>query len=204
MRRRMMMAGGGAPPVPGIGWDAARKDSDITLSGTDSTIATSNATTGWGSVFATLGRSTGKHYFEILCNDVKTTWLFGGIGNGSAGTGTYLGDSAGAGNHGGLWCNQGGGDIAAWYDKLTDTPTNGNPSPNTKVTNGQTIGIAVDMDALQVSWYVQNVHRVTRTLKAGQTWYPALSLKASAFATGRFKSADFAYSPPAGFSPWQT
>ena len=77
-------------------------------------------------------------------------------------------------------------------------------------TGPHTIGAAVDFDALKLWFARDGVWQASGNPAAGTspafsiaagTYFPAVSIYESGLAiTGRFKSSDFVYSPPAGFS----
>ena len=82
---------------------------------------------------------------------------------------------------------------------------------------GNVIGVAVDIDSGKVWFSKDNTWQASgdpaagtnpaATLSGGLTLLPALSLYTTTtqpVLTARFKSSDLSYSPPSGFSPWET
>lgn len=66
MLRRMIMAGGGSPPAYTYAtWNPSDKAADITLTGSNLTMYNGSASEGHDLVRATIGKSSGKWYFEV-------------------------------------------------------------------------------------------------------------------------------------------
>lgn len=184
----------GTPPADVI-WNSGDKAANITLSGSD-LIATRS---GGGSYEAVRSNkplpSTGKHYFEIYANSVVTGMMVG-IGTASEIL-TYPGDTA----EGYGWNSNGD-----FY--------NGGSKAATAFQTGDVIGIAVDMDAGKI-WFAQdNVWESGGDPGAGTgEIYSGLSgIFYAMFAgygsgcqgTGRFVEGDYTYSPPSGFSAYES
>jgi hypothetical protein len=84
-------------------WDSANKDASVTLSN-GSLTATGTVSSGWKSVRATIGHSTGKWYFEVTPDIVSggNGWMLG-IENASGTLSSYLGSTA---NGAGFQCTR--------------------------------------------------------------------------------------------------
>jgi hypothetical protein len=179
-----------------VTWNPADKSSDITLSGSD-LIATMTGTNVHRLVRATHGRSTGKYYFEILSGSGVDS--SGGVADSGASLSAYCGSNA----------------TSYGYAKVNGNKYNNSTgsSYGASYTSGDVVGIAVDLDAGKIWFAKNNTWQASGDPAAGTnaaytglsgTKYPALSVyNNAATATGRFKSADFSYSPPSGFSAWE-
>jgi len=187
--------------VPGstgpVTWNPADKHADITLSG-GNLIATQAATNAWRSARATAGKSGGKWYWEVVPTSFLDNLFAGGISTTSFSVEIT---------------NFVGGDANSWsYYFDGNKYTSGSP-----VAYGSTyglndvIGVALNMDNGKVWFAKNNVWQASGDPAADTnpaftglsgTIYPTISLYRNANAhTGRFKTADFSYSPPSGFSP---
>ena len=141
---------------------------------------------------ATVGKSSGKWYFEILVNG----YLHIGLASLNAPTNNYFA------SHAEGW-GYSSGDGKKWND---NTPVVFGDSYGTN----DVIGIAFDMDAGRMWWALNGVWQAggdpatnldpAYTNLSG-TLYPAAALFFTAtFATIRFNPISFSYSAPSGFS----
>lgn len=179
-------------------WNPLDKSANITLSNSDMTATASN--TAWKSVRATLGKSTGKWYFEVRIDVAAANYNIIGVGQLGASTATYC-----------------GGNTVSWgYNGY-----NGNKFYNTAstaygntFTAGDIVGVAVDISAGKIWWAKNNSWQASGDPAAGTgeaysglsgTLYPMFSPYTNTNAgTARFVTGDMSYSPPSGFTAWQT
>lgn len=179
----------------GSTWNPSDKAATIVLSNSNMTAVVS-ANPSSESVRGTVGKSSGKSYFELYANSItKNEYL--GIANSSYPIGGYyLGQ-----------------DANGWGCTASGTKVNNSTFASTGVTfaSGDVIGIALDMGAGKVWWSKNNVWfsgdpaTGTSPLFTGLsgTIFPAVSEYAStAEITLRTTAAQQTYMPPSGFTAW--
>lgn len=178
-------------PVDAVTWDPLNKASNIVLS--NGNLLASPDPAGYGGVFATLGRSSGKYYFEVA---VAVTMTYGTVGV-QDGTESLTG-KVGATLNG--WGYQGQGfyqhNGQTWFGEY----------------NACVIQVAVDLDTHEIWWGVDDVWDGDPAAGTGArysdlagTIYPASSMYyATEQLTARFKLIDFDYTPPSAFSAWES
>jgi hypothetical protein len=197
------IAGGGAS-VPTVTLDSANKHADLTLSGGDLTVTKSAAGSAHRMVRGTLGKFSGKWYFEVRVNtDTPGSRLyFVGLSDVDDPLTNHVGQSALSvgiyGNAGEVYRSAGSAGSFGSY------------------TVGDVIGVAYCADSGKV-WFAKNntwlnsgdpandKARMLADNKAG--WRPAISIyegSSGVSLTARFKTSDFSYTPPTGFSAWGT
>lgn len=175
-------------------WNPSDKDSTATLSNGNLTLTT--ATNGKGTTRATIGKSSGKWYWEIAFSSGGST-AFTGIANSSASLIIILGGDANGwsyfGNNGQKYTNNSG---AAYGDTFTT----------------QVIGIALDMDNGKVWFSKSGIWQNSGDPAAGTnaaftglsgTIYPAASDGTDgggSVSTVNFGATSLTYSPPSGFN----
>ena len=167
-------------------WNPADKGSFVTLSGGNLTATMAN--TGRSIVRSTLGKSSGKWYWEVKKTDASTS-LNVGIATSTAGLNTFLGADAQA------WGYEGLSGANAIYNNGSAALT-----AATYVQN-DVIGIALDMNANTCAFYKNNVLQNTASIAAG-TWFAAVG---DGNANGEVGVANFGasaltFSPPSGFN----
>jgi hypothetical protein len=189
-----------------VTWNPSDKSARVTLSGANLIARkTSGTTSTWDMARATLGRSSGKHYFEIRC--VRTSGadsnIIVGIANSSAALDTAAGFPGGNTNGYGIYVLNGN----KYY--------NATPTAYSSAWDADTvIGVAVDFTGGKVWMANENTWGGGGDPAAGTgeafsgisgTFFPAASmLNVNVYeCTGRFSAASFTYSPPSGFSAWQ-
>ena len=165
--------------------NAVDKNSQIALANgnLDYTNSSSNANTQARATIAY--SSTGKWYFESTRG--------GGGSSFAAGIGTST-TSLGTQNAGIIMYNQNG---QIYVDGVL------NSTPGTTFASGDTMGVAVDMDAAKVYWYkngvVINASGLSFTV-GSSTWMPMIGCYTNGdTGTLNFGQRPFAYTPPAGF-----
>lgn len=177
-----------------VTWNPSDKDADITLANGNRDATSSGA----GSVRATLGRSSGKYYFEILLQtDVGNTYY--GIANSSFSLATYPGNGASSAGVASV-----GNSVNGWTQAQAGTFT---------TAAGDVMGFAVDLTGGKCWVAKNNVWLLSGNPASDSTpWvtgisgtvYPCLGWVASYASGGRIctKTTELAYSPPSGFSVW--
>lgn len=165
-------------------WNPSDKNAAITLSG-GNLVATTPATT-VSQVRATLGKSSGKWYWEVTGMDSGGS-LFG-IATSAASLSNWT-----------------GGQSTSWGYYYTGSVYNGGSiiaGPFGTLVSTDVMGFALDMSANTLAFYKNNVLQYTATIAAG-TWYPALGQSGGAGSTAftaNFGASALTYSPPAGFN----
>ena len=179
-----------APVIAATTWDASGKSATTTLSA-DLLTATVPANK---YARATVGKSTGKWYWEVIPNGdagAATNGMIAGIMKSPA-YDSYVGASTdGVGpmswvSGNGYLCKNGctGGAAYTWAN----------------FNNGNVLGFALDADAQTLKFYVGNTLRQTIAIPAG-TWYPAVGGQYAGSYMGKFSASSFSYTPPAGYAP---
>jgi len=152
----------------------------------------------WHSARAYLQRSSGKLYFEFLIITANSNYFLLGIGSQHANLNSHTGSDIYSygyqGNTGEKFHNAGQTAYGSAY------------------TQGDIIGVAVDLDAGKIWWSKNNVWQATGdpengTNPAYTNLYGYYFPMASCYTTGNKarifgRSEDLTYSPPNGFSPW--
>ena len=173
-------------------WNSGDKDADITLSGGDLTATQSNASIGL--VRSTFSNNSGRYYFEITYGDTATQLL--GICTSGHSVDKRPGLDTGAGNEG-VGYQDGNGNLSVDGSTGAYGPT---------FTNGDVIGIALDLDSTnRAIWFSKNGDWTTTfgatiaeieafdTTNAGATWTATRTLfAANGFsATGSDSTVNF-------------
>jgi hypothetical protein len=175
------MGGVGIPKVYTT-WDPANKDAGITLSG--SNLIATNATNDQD-VRSTIGKSSGKWYWELTFS--ATVGVLEGVVNASASMSATL---SGAN---------------AW---VYNSP-NGHSFNNSVYAAygaaygaGDTIGLALDMDAGTLTAYKNNASQGTMSTGLTGTMYAAHGLASASIlsVTANFGASAFTYTPPGGYN----
>ena len=186
----------GIPPVDAVTWDSENIGSNLLLSNNDLTVEHSSALTNYEQVFATEGKSSGKYYFEVLVDDNSGGNNSVGVQNGSESLEVYLGDTA-----------------DGWGYMSTNRYYNSSSfSGLGYYVTGDVIQVAVDLDNGKIWWGLNNSWEGAPSTgtdacysNLSGTIYPAVSLRHTVSElTGRFKAADLDYTPPSGFSAWES
>jgi hypothetical protein len=159
----------------------------ITLSNSNLT-ATGSIASNWASVRDVLGRSTGKWYWEIHC-DNSGSGISLGIGTSAASmtSGNYCGYDA----YGWGW-NSTDGYLYHGAAQIAFLGT---------WTTGDVIGIALDCDGSTIYFYKNNIQLGSATSLPVTTYYPMASFYSTTdLITARFNANTQSYSAPAGFN----
>jgi SH3-like domain-containing protein len=173
--------GTGAPSYPTL--SPTDKSGTITLSNGNLTMATDGSD--WGAVRSTLGKSSGKWYWEVTVitagspkigilksTDVVTTYI------GSSATGYAIDDVGQKWNNG----------SSASYASSVSAP-------------GTVIGIALDMDVGTISYYINGVSQGVAFSGISGLYYPAISGGfANSNFTVNFGASSFSHTAPDGYN----
>jgi hypothetical protein len=175
------------PPDIDFVWNSADKHADVTLSDADLTCTASAV---FRMVRGTMGKSSGKWYFEVTMTTVAT-WSTVGIAKSSVSLAGYVGmdtDAYGIGpDH--------------TYD------VSGSASHAETISAGEVAGVAIDFDAGKIWFSSQNVFVGSGNPAAGTnprytglsgTYYPACAPGLQTLTI----NTTLVYTPPSGFSPW--
>lgn len=167
-------------------WNPADFNAGYTLS-VGNLVATHTAATALIAGRSTIGKSSGKWYWEY-----KQTVLFNasgtqGIGNSTMSLNSYVGSDANGwgynGSAGGKWTNA----VETAYGAT--------------FAQGDVIGIALDMDAGTVTFYKNNVSQGQAFSGLSGTIYAALCLNTQNDAvTANFGATALTYTPPTGYN----
>lgn len=162
-------------------WSPSDKGASITLSGGNLT-ATQTATNSL--VRATLGKSTGKWYWEVTLNTAANEI---GIANASASLTQYCGQNTNSWGYysadGRIYTNNAGG------------------AANAISTTGDVIGCALDMDAGTFTIYRNGAVQANGVSGLTGTIYPAWGNVSADSCTANFGATPFKYTVPAGYNP---
>ena len=172
------------PPAPQfelVTWSPTDKEASVTLSDDRLTAFVPVAT--W--IRATMGKSTGKWYWEIVPTGAQTN-----IGAGVATDAPIpnLADTRQAYSvwGSGYYCNYGCNGSYEWA----------------KFKSGDVLGFAVDATKHTLQFYVNGVYRQTVTIPTGVI-YPAAGGYSNGSYLGKFKAANWSYAAPTGYAALQ-
>ena len=146
----------------------------------------STSTSGWHTTRHTVGMSSGKWYWEVLCtSDTSGNGLMVGILDPAGSLASYVGSTSGGYSH---------SQDAKKYNNGS------NSSYGTSFTDGDLISVAFDADAGTLVFYKNGVSQGTAfsSIPAG-TYLPATSLGNTMSATINHGARPFAYTPPTGY-----
>lgn len=181
-------------------WNSADKSTAIDLTNGDLT-ATQN-TTSWHAVRGTVGKSTGKWYWEITVNDVT--------GNQTNGILLSTNSVDPAGNFSSVTV-----DTVYTYDEHGEKSNGGgnNPAFGSAYVATDVIGVAVDYDANKIWFAVNNTWQASGDPAGGTneayavgagTFMPFFGADASGAAVTANFSSTPTYTPPSGFSTFDS
>lgn len=201
MLRMVLMAGQSGSVLPAVTWNPSDKSSRVTLS-SGNLLATANSDAVYGSVRATLAKTFGKHYFEVLVEEASVSnFVMIGVATAAQLLDSYVGNG-----------------VYGWaYYQETGVKTHNaaNEAFGAPYTSGDVIGVHLDMDAGS-AWFSKNgavQGGGNPVLGTGPAFtglsgavFPAISLYRSSSPAhsvrGRFRMTDFGYAPAAGYAAW--
>jgi hypothetical protein len=144
-------------------------------------------------VFGTTGVSSGKYYWELTM-DTSVTYLTVGIGSASLSNNVYIYNQSPA--------------VSYYAFDGTKFVNGTNTAYGATFTTGDVIGIALDADNDQITFYKNNTSQGTITgLTSGVTWMPVISTGSTTYTESciaNFGQRPFAYTPPTGYKKLNT
>lgn len=169
--------------------DPAYIGTGLTLSNGNLTV-THTGTIDWRSVRSTIGKSSGKWYWEVTIGTTGANYIMLGDGMGFSTANYHTISTTGQGYYGldgTKWYNNSGAAFGATY------------------TAGDVIGIALDATsgALEgsIECFKNNVSQGTIDYLGSGPYYAALSLyNQNDYVTANFGASAFTYSPPSGYN----
>ena len=181
LRRVVMMMAKVASGVTYATWDPANKSANVTLTGSN-LVAT---TTARGSVKATLGKSSGKWYWEFVCSGASFGNALPGVANASELVSDYPGFSSNS--------------VAYFNDgrKFTNSVLG---TYGDSYLAGDNIGVALDATAGTVTFYKNGVSQGAISGLTGTIYPMAGGASSAIIVTANFGATAFAYTPPAGYN----
>lgn len=181
---------GGVAPYHGTIWNIADSSGCHTVGGDGRVAVSTNG--GWASMRATTSRSSGKLYFEARVDFQTTHSPMLGVGTSSATLINYVGADA---NGWGLTTS------GLLYTNATNTAS------VSSYAAGDIMGVAVDFTAStgSIQFYKNNATNGSFTgLTLGTVFPMAATAQQGARMTLRTKAFQCSYSPPTGFSYWDS
>lgn len=178
----LVSLGGSTPSTTYATWDPAFKGAGMTLSGGNLIASNSSSAI----VRSTIGKSTGKWYWEITVGSGQA--MLGVCNSSEISSSSYVGNSA---NAWGIYAGDGGMyNNAAFQGTYSNTYTTGN-----------IVGIALDADAKTFDFYINNVLQVSNIALSGTTFYAECGINATAAqGTANFGASALTYTPPSGYA----
>lgn len=167
-------------------WNQADADPSIVVDSGGLIISRSGVAS-WASVRADQSVTSGKWYWEITPN-TSSGYIILGVANASQSLATYAGATADGWAYYGLNGNQAHAGLSAYGATFTD---------------GDVIGVALDMDGDTLEFFKNNVSQgVIDVSTMTGAIYPIASLyfDQTNYATANFGATALAYAPPSGFN----
>lgn len=171
-------------------WDSAKMaTTGFTLSNGNLTYAR-GASSGWGMALATVGKSTGKWYWEVSPSKAGSINTVVGVATAASSLSTYPGGSGTTGL--GVYA----------YNGNVYRSGMGTGGSFVLYTGGDVIGFAFDADAKSLSTYKNGTLVATYTYitSVGALLPAAAPFDASNSVTANFGQSNFKYAPPAGYN----
>jgi uncharacterized protein YjdB len=169
----------------GSTWNPNDKSTGFILSNNNMTAGSASAV---GGIRSTNFKTSGKWYWEVIVSDIGSVMALG-VANDSTSlitdTALNLNDQFTYSSNGKIYPGAIGYALSYW--------------------SGDTVGIALDIDAKKISFYKNNVLQGERTLPTWTKYYPFyanMSSSAMSKVTAKFGPAGFQYTPPVGFMPF--
>lgn len=171
-------------PAATTTWNPSDKSANITLSSGNLKATESLGDGGFYAARGTVGKASGKWYWEVTVNA-----LGGGVQLGAETSSHTLANFVGSAANGWGYTSTG----SSWDE---GTPLAGWAATYTAA---DVIGVALDMDSGEISFYKNGVLQGKLTGVSG-TVYPAVSAAQSGAATANFGGSAFTHTIPTGFS----
>lgn len=167
------------------------KDANISLSSWN--LVATAANTSWKSARANQGKSSWKHYWEIV---VTSPWAFNSM--------VWVWSISDALNNF-VWFNSTGWSYYSYtgkWDASNAYNNNSNIPYGTPYTLGDVIWVALDATGGTLEFFKNNVSQGSLSIWAG-TWYPMVSpYDNGVVITANFGATPLTYTPPAWFNDW--
>lgn len=165
-------------------WNASDKGASVTLSGGD--LSTSIGSAATGMVRSTIGKSSGKWYWEVTPTGGSNSII--GIANSSGNLASLPGSDANGWGYSQSGVKWHSGSFAGYGAAFTTSDV---------------IGVALDMDAGTLVFYKNNVSQGTAYTGLTGTIYAAVGADTAAnvkTASTNFGASALTYSPPSGYN----
>jgi hypothetical protein len=167
-------------------WNPA--DNNLTL--TNGNLTASNGAGAWKATRGTSSASSGQKYYEVTCTGIITdNRVIFGVAKAAATLASYLGSDA----NGWGWQV---GDAKRWNNGTSSVYGAGT------LANGDVVGIFLDIDAGTLHWSLNGVSVGAAFTGLSGTFLPAVSIINEPFATARFASSTWTYSPGGTYTEW--
>ena len=168
-------------------FDSSHKGASAALSNGDLTLTNSTATV-HSPCRATVGKSTGKWWYEVTIDSLNNVI----IGIVQAATSTLDGDYPGAYSTSWGYAQNG-----SW---ITNTSA---AALGATFTVGDVIRCEADLDGSTIAWFKNDVLQGSaKAITASQTYHPCVSVYQTSAVTVNFGASASAGTPTAGFSGW--
>jgi hypothetical protein len=189
--------GGGSPPTS-TKWNPLDMVSGVVLSNGDLNAVRSSGS-GWGSLRATQGKSTGDRYFTVTVVQTTGGYVMIGVANANASLAKHLGQDAAAIMSAGVWSSG-----TLWYRLSVSQGS----TPSTSYSNGAVIGVRVNFSTLTVTFYddATGVSLASKIDTGSWTlpFYPAASLWPAGGSISNLNCGGPFGNLPAGASAWDS
>lgn len=174
----------------GTAWNPSDKNAGIVLG--NNNLTATHSISGWTSARATESKSSGKWYWEITIN-AGIGYAMEGVANSSASLDNYIGADANGWSYDPSTSGSG-----KYHDGYAG-------AYGADGVNGDVIGVALDMDAGTMTFYKNGVSLGQAFTGITGSVYPAISLNGTTpSVTANFGATAFAYTPPDGYSAFNT
>ena len=183
---QQMMLGAGARKY--ATWDPGAAGSGLSVISAN-LVLFQNDSNLWNNARSTIGKSSGKWYWEYTFSS-SPSYVMAGISNGSSALGP--GASSYPGSDSNAW---------SYYAFDGNKRTNAVSTAYGVTWTSETIGVALDMDSGTVTMYVNNASQGTMYSGLTGTIYAFAGLYLLSASVGvNFGASPFTYTPPTGFN----
>jgi trimeric autotransporter adhesin len=167
-------------PAAAVTWNPSDKNSDFVLSNGNLTALVSGATTGIAR--ATVGKSTGKWYWEV--KPAAGSFTMFGVAQAGHSLSAYVGST-----------------IRSYYNFNGNKYDTATTAYGASYSSTDTVGVALDMDSGTLTFYKNGVSQGTAFTGLTGTWYPSVTAMGDAGdgGTANFGATAFTHTPPSGF-----